>query len=122
MAHKDECSTCQERSRIAAAKEKRTSVYIMPPSHFEIPGCSCGNAEPEWSEFKELLWCAKCQKDFEPEFWGVLDGPVGVQVSLLIGLNFDRFNLETNQIERAFEEERKSLGLPPNEYAEAKLG
>lgn len=117
---KCECSVCQERAEIAAAKVKRTSVYIMPPSHFEIPGCDCGNCEPEWSEFKEHLWCAKCQKDFVPDHWGVLDGPVAVQASLLMGLNFDRVNLQTNEIERQFEKERASLGMRQTEY-EAKV-
>lgn len=97
---------------------KRTSVYIMPPSHFEIPGCECGN-EPAWSEFREHLWCAQCQKDFVPKHWGVLDGPVPVHGALLMGMNFDRFNLETNQIERTFEKERAELGMSPIEYQQA---
>lgn len=116
MSHADDCSICQGRAKVAASKQKRTSVYVMQPSHFEIPGCACGNNEPEWSEYKEHLWCAKCKKDFVPEHWGVLDGPVGVQTSLLIGLNFDRFNLKTNRIERTFAKERAKLGMPPTKY------
>lgn len=111
------CAVCDERAKIAAAKEKRTWVYIQQPAHFDIPGCSCGLREVEWSEFREHLWCPKCQKDFVPENWGVFEGPVPVNACILLGLNFDRFNLETRSVERAFEEERAALGLSPVEYA-----
>ena len=117
--HRNNCGICKSRKKIAAAREKRTSVYIMPPKHFDIPAHKCGT-DAEWSEFKELLWCAKCRTDFAPEHWGVLDGPIGVQTSLLFGLNFDRFNLETNRIERMFAKERASLGLPKTKYARGK--
>lgn len=80
--------------------EKRTHVYIQHPKQFEITGCrECGNDDPEWSEYKDMLWCAKCQKDFTPEFWGILDGPVCVEVCELLGIYFDRVNLATNEIE-----------------------
>lgn len=95
---------------------KRTWVYVMPPSHFEIAGCGCGNNETQWSEYKDHLWCETCQEDFTPEHWGILDGPVGIKACLLLGINFDRMNLETKQIERVFEKERSELGLSPIEY------
>lgn len=114
--HVENCGVCQDRAKTASAKEKRTFVYIMPPSHFEIPGCGCGQAEVQWSEFKEHLWCANCQKDFVPEHWGILEGPVCVHLSLMLGMNFDQISLETQEIERIFEEEREKMGMPRNEY------
>jgi hypothetical protein len=78
---------------------KRTWIYINPPATFGIPPCECGNQNPEWSEFKDLLWCAKCQKDYTPEHWGVFDGPIPVGASQMMGITFERLNLETNQIE-----------------------
>lgn len=80
--------------------EKRTWVYLQRPIEYEIPGCpTCGNNDPEWSEYKDHLWCENCRKDFIPEHWGIFDGPVPVHTSLALGLRFDRFNLETEKIE-----------------------
>jgi hypothetical protein len=78
--------------------EKRLWVYCERPAKFEIPGCECGNNDPEWSEFRGHLWCARCEKDFVPAFWGVLDGPVLVQASELLGIYFDTIDLATGEI------------------------
>ena len=85
-------------------KPKRTWVYVMRPKAYDIAGCPCGNSDPEWSEYQKHLWCETCQKDFIPEHYGVLDGPVGINVCKMLGLSFDRFNLLTNTME-PFEEE-----------------
>ncbi len=79
--------------------EKRTWVYVQRPASYEIAGCTCGNNDPDWSEFKKHLWCQKCEKDFLPEHNGVFDGPIPVGVATLLGMSFDTFNLETQQIE-----------------------
>lgn len=79
--------------------EKRTWCYVMPPSAYEIAPCSCGNDDTQWSEFKGRLWCAKCEIDFVPEHGGVFDGPIPVATSVILGMRFDRINLETNEIE-----------------------
>lgn len=68
---------------------KRTEVYVRPPAAFDISGCKCGNTNPQWSEWQKRLWCEKCQIDFEPEHWGILDGPIGINVAMLMGYNFD---------------------------------
>lgn len=39
-----------------------------------------------------------------------------MQACLLLGMNFDRINLETNEIERLFEEQRTELGMSQTEY------
>lgn len=79
--------------------EKRSWVYVMRPSKYEIDGCACGNADPDWSEYKGHLWCQKCEKDFMPSNNGVFDGPIPVGVASLLGMSFDRYNLETKEVE-----------------------
>lgn len=78
--------------------EKRTWHYLQPPSDYAMSGCPCGNENPEWSEYKNHLWCDKCQKDFIPESNGIFDGPVGINIANMLGMYFDVFNLETLQV------------------------
>ena len=78
---------------------KRTHAFLMPPSHFEVSGCSCGNEKTQWSEYEGHLWCAICEKDFKPEHGGVFDGPIPINTALMLGLCFDRVDLSTNQVE-----------------------
>jgi len=82
-----------------ADKEKRTWVYVQRPREYEIAGCSCGNEDPDWSEFKGHLWCAACQKDFIPAHNGSFDGPIPVHSCALMGIDLRRFNLETPRLE-----------------------
>lgn len=77
-------------------KIKRTQCYAAQPAHFEVAPCDCGNKECQWSEFQDLLWCSKCEKDFAPEHWGALDGPVPIEASHLLGYCFDRVDLTDN--------------------------
>lgn len=80
--------------------EKRTWCYAQSPAVYEISPCECGNGDTQWSEFKGHLWCAKCEKDFIPKHNGVFDGPIPVAVCGMLGISFDRINLETNEIEK----------------------
>lgn len=82
-----------------APLEMRTWVYVQRPASYGIADCDCGNDDPDWSEFSGHLWCAGCQKDFVPAHNGVFDGPIPVMTARLLGYNFDRFNLETGQVE-----------------------
>jgi hypothetical protein len=77
---------------------KRTDVYVQRPAYFGVSGCSCGNDDPNWSEFMGHLWCARCEKDFKPEDGGVFDGPIGVNASRMLGLDFRKRNLETGEV------------------------
>lgn len=83
-----------------APLERRTWCYAQRPSSFEISPCSCGNHDTQWSEFVGHLWCDKCEKDFIPEHNGVFDGPIPVQTAALMGVRFDRVNLQTHKLER----------------------
>ena len=79
--------------------EKRTEVYLLRPKEFEISGCPvCGNEDPDWSEFKSHLWCARCEKDFIPESSGVFDGPVPINTAHLMGMCFATIDIETGAI------------------------
>lgn len=91
--------------------EKRTWCYIQQPHKHEMAPCSCGNYETQWSEYKDHLWCDKCQKDFIPEHSGIFSGPIPIMVSRMLGLSFDRFNIVTEQAEILDES-----ALPSNLY------
>jgi len=79
--------------------EKRTWVYVQAPKEYGVALHKCGHADPEWSEFSGHLWCPECKVDFIPEHNGIFDGPIPVHINQLMGISFDRFNLETQQIE-----------------------
>jgi len=84
---------------VSEGLEKRTWVYTQPPRDYGMAPCACGNHETQWSEFKGHLWCDKCNIDFKPEHGGVFDGPIPVYTSALLGMRFDRLNLETGDVE-----------------------
>ena len=79
--------------------QKRTHLYVQRPKVFEMSPCACGNDDPDWSEFKGLLWCQKCEQDFAPRHGGVFDGPVAIHACEMLGIYFDQINLATNEIE-----------------------
>ena len=91
--------SCNNDKIIMENKKKRTWVYIQKPRVYDIAMHGCGHSNPEWSEYEKYLWCPECEIDFIPEHWGILDGPVLINVCKLMGISFDRFNLETEQIE-----------------------
>lgn len=88
-----------------AELEKRKWCYAQHPAIYEIANCPCGSDNVTWSEFKKHLWCFDCETDFLPEHNGIFDGPIPVQACNLMGIYFDRINLETNEIE-TFDSER----------------
>lgn len=79
--------------------EKRTWVYVQSPEVYGLPQCKLGHPNPQWSEFKGRLWCDQCQEDYIPEHNGVFDGPINVNVAGMLGMCFDRLNLETKTVE-----------------------
>lgn len=87
----------------AKRRVRRTWCYVQRPKEYEMAGCECGNEDPDWSEWREHLWCAKCKKDFIPKHNGIFDGPVAVNASELMGIYFDRIDLKTNKLLPDFE-------------------
>jgi hypothetical protein len=79
--------------------ERRTWVYVQPPNTYEIAPCACGKVATQWSEFVGRLWCDECKIDFVPDHNGIFDGPIPVELSKMLGISFDRFNLATGQVE-----------------------
>lgn len=77
---------------------KRTWCYVQPPRKYDIAPCACGNDDPHWSEYTGYLWCDQCQIDFMPEHNGIFDGPIPVHAAELMGIRFDRLDLETLEI------------------------
>lgn len=80
-------------------KPKRKWCYLMAPRGFDMSNCPCGNSMTEWSEFEKHLWCRNCDKDFIPEHAGVFDGPIPIKAAYLMGICFDRYNIETSKVE-----------------------
>lgn len=86
---------------------KRTWHYILPPTAFDMRCDKCWKGDLgdgtgtniTWSEYAHKIWCYDCEVDTEG-FKGIFDGPIPMGVSRMLGITFDRFNMETNQIER----------------------
>lgn len=79
--------------------KKRTWHYVCSPKSFEIAGCSCGNEQTQWSEYEKHLWCDKCNIDFIPEHNGIFSGPIPINISRMLGLDFSIYNMSTGKIE-----------------------
>lgn len=82
----------------SAVLERRTWCYAQRPAAYDIAPCACGNAYPEWSEFKGHMWCEGCKLDFIPEHNGVFDGPIPVGIAGILGMSFDRVDLATMKV------------------------
>lgn len=101
------CVVSRELSMIALwfwdstiALNKRRWCYVQSPAIYEMAGCPiCGHPARAWSEYERHLWCDACKIDFIPEHAGVFDGPIPVATCAMLGIRFDRLNLETNEIE-----------------------
>jgi hypothetical protein len=81
---------------------KRKYCNILPPYIFEMKCPKCKGINIDWSEYENHIWCYDCKQDSDPgdtEYAGIFSGPVPVHVSYILGLHFDRINLETNKIE-----------------------
>ena len=100
------CSVLTARNKLTETQlKKRTWVYIMAPSSYDIAPCGCGNQETQWSEYEGYLWCDKCQKDFVPEHNGVFDGPIPAGAAKMLGMTFDRMEIATGNIKHFNTEE-----------------
>ena len=78
---------------------KRTWHYIQQPATFDMACDKCGGINITWSEYEGMIWCYDCEVD-TPGYPGIFDGPIPVQLSAMFGVLFDRFNMETQKIEK----------------------
>jgi hypothetical protein len=84
---------------LALEKRRRSWVYVSSPRDMEFGPCSrCGGNNIEWSVYYPFVWCWDCFDDVRPEHYGVIDGPVGVEICKLIGISFDAFDLLTHSV------------------------
>lgn len=79
--------------------KKRTWHYILPPVAYDIACDKCGGTNIYWSEYEKKIWCYDCKIDTDGT-GGIFSGPIPMRAAYMLGLTFDRFNLETKQIER----------------------
>lgn len=73
--------------------QKRRWCYAQPPHIYEVAPCSCGNNRCQWSEWRHMLWCEVCRKDFVPEHNGIFDGPIPMYAANMMGIYFHRLDL-----------------------------
>jgi len=91
----------------------RTWYYTLHPAAYEITCEKCNGSNLWWSEYKSHIWCYDCEIDFDPgdgEHAGIFSGPFPIHITSMMGLIWDRFNMETKKIE--------ILNLDTGEYVE----
>jgi hypothetical protein len=79
--------------------KRRKWHYILPPSAYDVFCDKCGGGNTYWSEYEHKIWCFDCQIDTDGTL-GVFGGPIPLHAAYMLGLTFDRFNLETKQIDK----------------------
>lgn len=79
--------------------EKRTWHYLMEPTRFEMHCDKCEGGNIEWSEYARMIWCYDCEIDTEG-YGGIFDGPIPIKAIGMLGISFDRYNMETDKVER----------------------
>jgi len=78
---------------------KRTWVYAMQPTAYEIFCDKCGGHTITWSEYRGMIWCYECKID-TPGTGGIFDGPIPLEVCNLLRITFDRIDLKTRRLKR----------------------
>lgn len=79
--------------------KKRVWAYVQKPHEYGIDCDLCGGGNLHWSEFDGLIWCYDCEKDTEGTD-GIFDGPIMIGVCGMMGMCFDKVNIETGEIEK----------------------
>jgi hypothetical protein len=80
--------------------KKRTWVYHLKPSAYEVFCDLCGWDGCAWSEFEGHVWCYKCEKDVKGT-GGVFGGPIPIELSAMLGMTFHRISLKTGKVSYA---------------------
>lgn len=76
--------------------KKRTECYVCNPVDLELFCPEDENHKITWSEYEEHIWCYDCNKDIKYESGGA--GPIPVQISKLLGIDYRKYNIETGDI------------------------
>lgn len=78
---------------------KRTWVYSQHPVDYGISCDKCKGSNITWSEFAHHIWCYDCLIDTKGTK-GVFGGPIQPQVAKMVGIEFNRIMLETNELQK----------------------
>lgn len=77
------------------SKIPRTWHYVQTPEHFGVFCPKCLSSNLAWSEWEKHIWCNDCEHETD-EFLSIFDGPIPVQVAMVAGTSFDKWDM-TNQ-------------------------
>lgn len=78
-------------------KAKRKWAYVQNPKEYFIRCDLCESDNIAWSEYEGEIWCYDCEKDTRGTD-GVFMGPINVMAHKLLGICFDRYDLETGEV------------------------
>jgi hypothetical protein len=76
--------------------EKREWIYTQKPQNYEMRCDICEGTNIDWSEYQGMIWCYDCQKDTKG--FGLFDGPIPVHVCEILGIRFDRYYINENEV------------------------
>lgn len=76
---------------------KREWCYCQSPAMYDIACDLCNGMNNTWSEYEHLIWCYDCQKD-TPGNGGIFNGPIGRELSKLLGISFNRIEIATGDM------------------------
>ena len=94
---------------------RRTWCYVMNPAAYDITCDKCGGSHITWSEYEEMIWCYDCKIDTKGDP-GIFDGPIPYQLTALLGITFDRINLDTDSLEKCVCTEESITWIPIEEW------
>lgn len=90
---------------------KRTWHYIMKPHEYSMRCDKCDGINIEWSEYEGMIWCYDCEIDTKG-FEGIFGSPIGWEVSKVLGISFNRWNMIEKRIEYPHLIDGKIIYLP----------
>jgi len=76
---------------------KRKTCLVQYPQEYCIKCDICGGENLHWSEWEYLVWCYDCEVDTKGT-GGIFDGPIPIGTASLLGICFDRVNIETSEV------------------------
>lgn len=85
--------------------KKRQWTYILKPAEYEIACDKCGKLNVMWSEYEGKIWCYECEIDTKGN-GGIFMGPIPRKLCDMLGISFDRLNVETGKVVK-FEDKEK---------------
>ncbi len=79
--------------------KKKTWIYVMKPTSYEIACDKCDGSNITWSECVHKIWCHKCKIDTRGT-GGVFDDPIPIRLCEELGISFDRHYLKSKKIRK----------------------